>query len=312
VTVEDAGLDNDLATTDDNNRDSRDFTFFAGVSTAKEASVALLLHVRGEPQTLSIAANASELFLALQQGLWFGLGGIDLTGISSSTLTVPTNRLSERFEIETEAWQSLQFAEPSQWVLWAWDHIASPIFRPVVLQSNNQSILHIAGQNPWKNFISPYDVTNDGKTSVLDALTIINELSRGSFVDLNTNQLRSPSELSEWPGIYYDTNGDDRATVLDALLVINDIARTNNTSGEGELTDAAIHEWSRDLTPISIANQTSHPLTAKVSSPSQRPSFSREIDDYVTSPQVVDAEYESIGSESLKTLDESLVSLLAE
>ena len=182
----------------------------------------------------------------------------------------------------------------------------------MVLGGDSQAVLHVAGQKSWKNFVRQHDITNDGKTSVLDALTIINELSRGSFVDLNTNQLRSPSELSEWPGIYYDTNGDDRGTVLDALLVINELARTVNSSGEGEFTDAAIQEWSRDLTPISIANQTSDPLTMNQSTPSPIPSLSPESDDYVSSSQVVDAEYESMGSESLKTLDESLLSLLAE
>jgi len=164
----------------------------------------------------------------------------------------------------------------------------------------------------WKNFVSPYDITNDGKTSVLDALTIINELARGTFVDLDTNQLRSPSEVSEWPGIYYDTNGDDRATVLDALLVINELARTGNSSGEGEFTDAAIQDWSRVLTPISIANQKSEPLTVNASFQSPRPSVSGRVDDYVANTQMVDAEYESMGSESLKAIDESLLNLLAE
>lgn len=40
---------------------------------------------------------------------------------------------------------------------------------------------------------------------VLDTtVTIINELALSSFVDLYTNQLTPPSELSEWPGVYYD------------------------------------------------------------------------------------------------------------
>jgi len=166
--------------------------------------------------------------------------------------------------------------------------------------------------NPWHNVVNRHDITNDGKASVLDALTIINELARGSFVDLNTNQLKSPSELSEWPGIYYDTNGDDRCTVLDALLVINELARTGNSSGEGELTDAAIQEWHRDLTPISIANQETDPLKVNANSSSQRTSFSGKINDDVTNPEVVDTQYESLGGESLKNLDESLLSLLDE
>ena len=45
---------------------------------------------------------------------------------------------------------------------------------------------------------------------------------------------------------------------------------------------------------------------------SPRPSFSRRVDDYVASTQVVDAEYESMGSETLEAIDDSLLSLLAE
>jgi hypothetical protein len=183
----------------------------------------------------------------------------------------------------------------------------------VLIQSTTDGVnrIDIAGSR-WKNFVSPHDINNDGKTSVLDALTIVNELARGSFVDLDTNQLTPPSELIEWPGIYYDTNGDDRGTALDALLVINELARTSNSSGEGELADVAIEQWSRDLTPISTAKPTSDPLTQNPNFPSRTSTSSPESASYISSPQVVDAEHESMGRESLKTLDESLVSLLAE
>ncbi len=86
--------------------------------------------------------------------------------------------------------------------------------------------LNIAGQSPWNNFIRTFDVNNNGETTVSDALQIINKLSWGAYADLADGYLKSPEELSEWPGIYYDINGDERVTVLDALLVINELART--------------------------------------------------------------------------------------
>lgn len=183
----------------------------------------------------------------------------------------------------------------------------------VLIQSTTDGVnrIDIAGSR-WKNFVSPHDINNDGRTSVLDALTIINELSRGSFVDLDTNQLTPPSELSEWPGVYYDTNGDDRGTVLDALLVINEIARTGASSGEGELADVAIEQWSRDLTPISTAKPTSDPLTQNPSFPLRIFSSSPEADNFVSSPSEVVEGHKSMEEESLNTLDESLLSLLAE
>ncbi len=100
--------------------------------------------------------------------------------------------------------------------------------------------------------------------------------------------------------------------MLDALLVINELARTSNSSGEGELADVAIEQWSRELTPISTARPTSDPLTQAPSFPSRISTSSPDSASYISSPQVVDAEYESMGTESLKTLDESILSLLAE
>ena len=166
--------------------------------------------------------------------------------------------------------------------------------------------------SPWQNVVNRYDTNNDRATTVLDALNIINELSRGSFIDLATNQLKSPSELSEWPGTYYDANGDDRGTVLDALIVINQIARTTNSSGEGELADVAIQEWIRDLTPISKTNQESNPIEMNAKLWTQQAKFAHQTGNHLVSPAMYDAQYKSLGDESLKTLDESLLSLLDE
>ena len=169
--------------------------------------------------------------------------------------------------------------------------------------SQNQLIV---GPHPnrWQNQSNHFDVNQDDRESTVDALVIINGLSRFG----GQRVLGIDSD----PPPFFDVNGDGSISALDALLVINQLGRTSNSSGESELTDVAIQEWSRDLTPISIANQTSDPLTLNLSPPSPIPSFSPEIDDYVSSPQVVDAEYESMGSESLKAIDESLLNLLAE
>ncbi|MGI9459347.1 MAG: Ig-like domain-containing protein [Pirellulales bacterium] len=312
VTVEDAGLDNDFATVADNSQYSQGFVVAVGMSTFVVDPNVITLELRGHDQTLSIFRQTDDISLELEDGLWSGLEVGGVTGHNSPTLIMPASKLRDRVEIITTSDQSFYTPTSNLWVLGAWDPIESPMFRPMVLDSDRQSIFHVAGQKPWKNFVSPHDITNDGTTSVLDALTIINELSRGTFVDLNTNQLTPPSELSEWPGVYYDTNGDDRGTVLDALLVINELARTSNSSGEGELADVAIQEWSRDLTPLSTATKTSEQLTQNPNSRSRIFTSSSEAASYFGSPQVVDAEYESMGSDSLKKLDESLLTLLAE
>ncbi|MDB4644904.1 Ig-like domain-containing protein, partial [Rubripirellula sp.] len=312
VIVEDAGLDNDFATTSDNRQSGQDFVVSINMSTFVSDPGVITLELRGEQQTLAVASESNGMSMSLGDGLWYGVEVDDIAGNNSPTLILPPSKLSDRIEIVTTSDQSFDLPSASQWVLGNWDPIASPDFRPMVLGFDSQVVLHVSGQKPWKNFIRQHDITNDGNTSVLDALTIINELSRGSFVDLDTNQLRSPSELSEWPGIYYDTNGDDRGTVLDALLVINELARTSNSSGEGELTDVAIEEWSRDLAPLSRSSEIPEEITPKLSSKLQPNLVSTSVETQVARMRSVDTEFDALGRESLETLDESLISLLAE
>ncbi len=100
--------------------------------------------------------------------------------------------------------------------------------------------------------------------------------------------------------------------MLDALLILNELARTSNDNGEGELTDAAIQNWSRDLTPISTLSQRTEQLTESPSNPSAIFTSTPVVDQYVSKARDIDAECQSIGSESLKTIDESILSLMSE
>ena len=88
----------------------------------------------------------------------------------------------------------------------------------------------------WQNVLLRGDVNNNGNATAGDALIIINELSRRAFSDPQTQWLRDPLEVEDWPALYFDRNGDDKATALDALLVINDLARNGPSlpTGEGE------------------------------------------------------------------------------
>ena len=119
------------------------------------------------------------MLMTLQKGVWSGVESDGVIGNYSRVLKVPSSKLSDRIEIVTNPDQSFSLQGSSEWSLGAWDPIISPVFRPMVLNADNQAVLHVAGQKPWKNFVSPHDINNDGKTSVLDALMIINELSRG-------------------------------------------------------------------------------------------------------------------------------------
>ena len=70
-------------------------------------------------------------------------------------------------------------------------------------------------QNPDENL----DVSDDGNISAIDALLVINRLSRSG----------SPNGIPVGPDdrgpFYYDVNGDQRITTIDAFRVINELSR---------------------------------------------------------------------------------------
>jgi len=90
----------------------------------------------------------------------------------------------------------------------------------------------------WQNPSNQYDVNVDHSVTPLDALLILNYLSR-SFGQTDTFQ---PTDF-EAP--YYDVNGDGMVTPLDALRVINSIAYNNRQAdGESPISlNVAIPSW---------------------------------------------------------------------
>jgi hypothetical protein len=81
----------------------------------------------------------------------------------------------------------------------------------------------------FQNLADRFDVNNDGRTSALDALRVINELARrGGPVMLTVDGGGSPS-------IFVDVNGDYRLSALDALQIINELARRLNSSSTEKL-----------------------------------------------------------------------------
>ncbi len=91
----------------------------------------------------------------------------------------------------------------------------------------------------WTNPARPTDVNNDLVTTPIDALLVINAVSRAkgeSSLGPRTNRL----------GHYLDTSGDARVTALDALRVINEVSRSKRSQvnqgqrieGEAELAPA--------------------------------------------------------------------------
>ena len=81
--------------------------------------------------------------------------------------------------------------------------------------------------NHWHNYVRATDVNQDGVTSPVDALVVINELNMGG--PRNLALIDSGSPEGETAGRHFlDTNGDNHLTAADALGVIDAL------NGEGE------------------------------------------------------------------------------
>ncbi|WP_162273256.1 peptidylprolyl isomerase [Rubripirellula obstinata] len=85
------------------------------------------------------------------------------------------------------------------------------------------------------NPIDAFDVNGSGEVDSLDALIVINAISRnGGEIELPETDGSEPSPLNQ--DFFYNTNNDTAITALDALVVMNEIARRQ--AGGGPSLDA--------------------------------------------------------------------------
>jgi|GEM_PF-1703549 len=103
-------------------------------------------------------------------------------------------------------------------------------------------VIVLENENPFHNPDNPYDVNSDGSVTPLDALLILNALSR--------NGGGGPISTFSPPGRYWDVNGDGLITPLDALLIINYINYQNRNPGLSE-PEAQVQAPQQNATPQS-------------------------------------------------------------
>ena len=83
----------------------------------------------------------------------------------------------------------------------------------------------------WTNPSLRFDVDGLGDVTALDALIVINELATARVYDPVTGQL--PAITNEvHPTPFYDVTGDGKLSALDALQIINEVARQTNVEPE--------------------------------------------------------------------------------
>ncbi|MCG8653785.1 MAG: dockerin type I domain-containing protein, partial [Pirellulales bacterium] len=157
-----------------------------------------------------------------------------------------------------------------------------PLVLAVVIDGNIEDSNPAGSENPvprellpsFQNPSNPHDVNEDGRVTALDALNVINHLSRraeliaadlAEAIDLVASQL-------------VDVNGDGNATALDALQVVNELARRSLPAplliADAEPRRVEIEDPTLDDNLIDISNhrhtQTS-PVGSFPSSPTGQP-----------------------------------------
>ena len=93
------------------------------------------------------------------------------------------------------------------------------------------AVLPIETQKPmFQNAVDRFNVDGTGDVVALDALRIINFISRRKDNAAFDSKTESPN------GLYVDVNGDNKVAAIDALQVINEVARRRRqTQASGEL-----------------------------------------------------------------------------
>ncbi|MCM2371981.1 Ig-like domain-containing protein [Aporhodopirellula aestuarii] len=161
------------------------------------------------------------------------------------------------------------------------------------IQYDAATITILGSGEPLQNTAMPADVNGDNLVTAIDALIVINEMSRREA---------SGETASSSDRIYYhDVNGDGYVTAVDALQVINQLNTLTSPSGEA-IAPAPVQQ------PVTQTDETTDRVIVDLSSDAKVISESGSDDTSVQSPVQSAAESTS-GSDGD---DDDLLSLLAD
>ena len=123
--------------------------------------------------------------------------------------------------------------------------------------------------SPWRNPADRFDVDGNGSVQPLDALRIINEISRNGARILTDASLVSQ---------FYDTSDDGALTALDALRVINELSRRGRVGGEGAPEAESAFAFTRQSETETQAKSQSQSESDFATSAADPTSFSQATD----------------------------------
>ncbi len=169
---------------------------------------------------------------------------------------VSVNAASTDGTLRVRTQRSGQLATDGSWTVGAPIRVGDDV---VQVLTSGSTVLHVTNEATFQNVLNRFDVDGSGGATALDALQIINGLSRGEGESVANGELTNQ---------YFDVNGDGIWSALDALQIINrlgsgavgegeQVAATNDSSPAG-LTDAALAQSQQgevlDSTAESVAN----------------------------------------------------------
>ncbi len=239
VTIRDAGADQIFGTADD--AEIRQ-SFVVGVLATVSQSIIL----EGSGNTFFLSQPNSQLD---------GIQLIDIRGSGDNTLMLDADRIRTAFT----GGEILVISDSGDEVVFddGWDFEEAFLRGGQLVRRfvHSGAVLNLTGPDDFTNPTSVFDVNASGSVTSVDALQVINELSRRLFSDSSTSPagaIRDIDSVDLTKFRFYDVSRDSRVTALDALQVINQLARQSVSSGEG----AEAQQSSLSATLVDTAIQT--------------------------------------------------------
>jgi len=187
---------------------------FAGLISVDAGEGTDTLRLIGSNQTLDLTS--------LPAGTLAGIEVIDLAGSGNHSLVLSVGSVeflsdtTDTLKLIYGAGDSVNFNQ--NWQVQKPEIIAGQ-FQHVLTSNSSTARIEITNAFAHQNPLNPFDVNRRDGVSVIDALLVINALSRNEGGTVTT-----PTTEVEIPSFYLDVSGDNEITVIDALRVINRLA----------------------------------------------------------------------------------------
>jgi hypothetical protein len=172
--------------------------------------------------SLEFVGDSLAVDLATRTASLDNLEGVGLTGSGSGrvslTLEAVLNLADQNGVFRLSVREDDQIDLGAGWQVVGAEVDDGTFFRVL---TQDAATLKLSGPHDWQNPTNSLDVFPDGEVVSQDALVVINQLNKPTFIDDDDAELFAAATLTPFPLLFYDVNGDGYAVSGDALLIIN-------------------------------------------------------------------------------------------